>query len=82
MGMRVRSTGLGTTELHCDLDSAYTKEGYLVMDVKSTEPVVWHIRVAVTYKEVWSSIWRLVLKGAVKYMLFGWAFKRGALNEY
>jgi len=80
--MRVRSTGLGTTELQCDLENAYTKEGYLVMEVKSTDPVVWHIRVAVTYKEVLSSMWRLMWRGGLKYVLFGWAFKMGPLKDY
>lgn len=80
--MRVRSTGLGTTELQCDLQSAYTREGYLVMEVKSTDPVVWHIRVAVTYKEVLSSMWRLMWRGGLKYVMFGWAFKMGPLEDY
>lgn len=52
------------------------------MDVKSTEPVVWHIRVAVTYREVLRSMFKLALQGAAKYLLFGWAFKKGPLYEY
>lgn len=51
--MRVRSTGLGKTELTCTADSLKClKHGYLLMNVMSIEPVQWHIRIVLTYRDI------------------------------
>ena len=47
--MRVRSTGLGTTEMVAGFQRLEPLgEGYIIMEMHATEPVKWRIRVALT----------------------------------
>ena len=50
--MRVRSTGLGRTELIQEFSKVYGKQDYLVIEMHTIEPVKWHVRTAVTYKDI------------------------------
>ena len=50
--MRVRSTGLGKTEMVVRIGSVKRTEGYLLMTLEAIEPVRWHIRVVFTYKDI------------------------------
>ena len=80
--MRVRSTGLGKSEMTARIDTMESKAGYLILHIRSTAPVLWHIRGAVTYKEVYSILWMLIKRGIIKYILFGWATKNKTLTEF
>ena len=47
--MRVRSTGLGSTEMVAGFHKLEPiGNGYIVMEMHATEPVKWRIRVALT----------------------------------
>ena len=47
--MRVRSTGLGKTEMVAGIKRLEPVEnGYMVMEMHSTEPIKWRIRIALT----------------------------------
>ena len=47
--MRVRSTGLGNTEMVAGIKRLQpVKNGYIVMEMRSTEPIKWRIRIALT----------------------------------
>ena len=47
--MRVRSTGLGKTEMVANIAQLEpAANGYVLMSMRSTEPVHWHIRIALT----------------------------------
>jgi hypothetical protein len=51
--MRVRSTGLGKTEMVAHFDRLEpVANGYLIMAMRSTEPVHWRIRVALTGQDL------------------------------
>ena len=80
--MRVRSTGLGKSEMQANIETLESREGYLILHLRATEPVLWHIRGAVYYGEVWKILLLLLRRGVVKYLLFGWIKKKGALNEF
>ena len=80
--MRLRSTGLGETELQANVDTVERKDGHMILHMRSTEPVVWHIRGAVGFKEAWGIIMTLLKRGAVQYVLFGWARKGEKLAEF
>ena len=47
--MRVRSTGLGKTEMVAGIKRLEPVEnGYIVMEMRTTEPIKWRIRIALT----------------------------------
>ena len=62
--MRVRSTGLGKTELVLKPEAFIKKDGYLIFKLKSIEPVNWHVRVLVEPKDLRRLI-PLMLKGPI-----------------
>jgi hypothetical protein len=67
--MKMRSTGLGETVLVGELDKITLKDDYLVMHVNTLEPVQWHVRAAIDYKDLIILI-KLVLKGPILKFLF------------
>lgn len=50
--MRMRSTGLGRTELVGNLDGVAQNGDYLVLSIRTTAPVRWHVRTALSRKDV------------------------------
>jgi hypothetical protein len=64
--MRMRSTGLGKTELEVEIGAFKRVDGYMLIDMHSTAPVKWHIRVAVSRRD----ILQLVKHGAAQIVLF------------
>jgi hypothetical protein len=54
--MRFRSTGLGKTMLYGDVEDVYYKDGAVIVSVKTTSPVLWHIRVASSRKGLWKIV--------------------------
>lgn len=58
--MLVRSTGLGRTELEGDIKSVDVKGDYLIIVMKTTEPVKWHVRVATNFSDL-MTITRLII---------------------
>jgi hypothetical protein len=50
--MRVRSTGLGKTEMVCQIDKLKILDGHLLMTLQAIEPVRWRIRIVLTYKDI------------------------------
>ena len=47
--MRVRSTGLGKTEMIAGIKRLEPVEnGYIIMEMHSSEPIKWRIRIALT----------------------------------
>lgn len=49
--MRMRSTGLGRTELVGQFDGILRNGDYLVLSVRTTSPVKWHVRTALSRKD-------------------------------
>ena len=50
--MRVRSTGLGRTEMVLKQESLTVRDGYLLLSLRSTEPVHWHIRILIERRDI------------------------------
>ena len=59
--MRTKSTGLGKMELMQYLEGVKQDGDYLIMSFRSTDPVRWHIRVALSRKDA-----RAIMKIALK----------------
>jgi hypothetical protein len=79
--MRVRSTGLGNSVMEARIDTIEKKKGHLILHIRSSKPVKWHIRGAVDYRELLSIILMLIKQGAVQYLLFGWSRKKESLAD-
>ncbi len=60
--MLMRSTGLGKTELKGKIVGLIRQQEYLVLQVETTEPVKWKIRVAIAKPDIWQ-----VIKGLLKW---------------
>jgi len=51
--MRVRSTGLGDTELVMSISHIKRNGDCFVLEGRSSKPVKWHIRMAASYRDMW-----------------------------
>ncbi len=50
--MLMKSTGLGRTELEGFVKGLDFKNDFVIIHMKTTDPVKWHVRVAVNFPEV------------------------------
>ena len=69
--MRMRSTGLGKTEMVGDITGLQLMGDYLIMHVETTEPVKWHVRAALTHKDLRTMMKLLLKPSNLRYLLFG-----------
>ena len=67
--MLFRSTGLGKTEMAADIEELQRQGDYLILKVRTTDPVVWKVRVALNFKDI-----ARVLKALVKFSVIGFIF--------
>jgi hypothetical protein len=74
--MRVHSTGLGKTEMICEIASLRRQKGHLIVQLKATEPVVWQIRAAITYRDVVRLV-KIGIFTIILYLFTGWRTLRG-----
>jgi len=66
--MLIRSTGLGRTELEGDVKTLDVKADYIIIGMKTTEPVKWHVRVAANYSDLMTITMLLI------FSFQGWKF--------
>ena len=50
--MRLRSTGLGKTELEGEVEGLEPAGDLLILHIKTTKPVRWHMRAGIQRKDV------------------------------
>jgi hypothetical protein len=68
--MRVRSTGLGKTEMVAGIKRLQpVANGYIVMEMHSTEPIKWRIRIALTGPDL-RRLLKLMFKPSTAFALF------------
>ena len=78
--MRVRSTGLGKTEMICEVTSLKRQNDHLIMQLRATEPTVWQIRAALTYKDILRML-KVGLLAIILYVLTGWKTLKGSSHH-
>ncbi len=67
--MRLRSTGLGKTELVGEVEDLKRSGDFLIMVVNTTSPVKWKVRAALSHKDMFSLL-RMMLKWSIlRYLL-------------
>lgn len=75
--MRQRSAGLGKTELEGYFESIEKKGDFLVIHMRITNPVRWHVRAVVSYRDMIRLV-KLIAKeffnGTIPYVLL-WGAK-------
>jgi hypothetical protein len=64
--MLFRSTGLGKTEMAADVEQLQRQGDYLILKVRTTDPVVWKVRVALSFKDI-----AIVLKSLIRLSVIG-----------
>ena len=58
--MRLRSTGLGKTELEADIVKVKKVDDLVIFFVNTTKPVKWHTRMGFQEKDLRRLIWALL----------------------
>jgi hypothetical protein len=58
--MRVRSTGLGKQEMGANVENFQRNGDYVIMRVKTYEPVKWKIRVALSRQDLFALMLAMV----------------------
>ncbi len=82
--MRVKSTGLGPTELVTEPNHIWMeRQGeFLIVHMESDEPVQWHLRTVLGKSDLLKIIWITILKiGPVLWMLLKGLFSFGNKKE-
>lgn len=72
--MKMRSTGLGETVLVGKLDKITQVEDYLILHVQTIDPVQWHVRAALDYRDI-LTLAKLILMGPVFKFLVSKCFR-------
>jgi len=67
--MRLKSTGLGATELFGDLTEMEKSMSGVLMRVKITKPVVWRVRVFLNPQDLRAIVWRALMPGTVLFVV-------------
>ncbi|MFC1868503.1 hypothetical protein ACFL0H_10255 [Thermodesulfobacteriota bacterium] len=78
--MRMRSTGLGKTELEAEVDEIEPCDGILVLHIQTTSPVIWHVRTVIQRKDIFSMLKAGMKFGVIKHAL-GMIFRCSGRSE-
>ncbi len=69
--MRMRSTGLGKTELVADVEDLKRMGDFLILVIQTSTPVKWKVRAAMDRRDLFRLL-RLMFKWSnLKYVIFG-----------
>ena len=74
--MKMRSTGLGQTELVGDMEGVSSVSDYLVLSIRTTDPVRWHVRTGIDGKDLRDLIKIMCSFKVIKFVLFNIFKKR------
>ena len=81
----MRSPGLGKTELSGHFESLERKGGWLILHVKITDPVRWHVRVAMNFRDIkviTQIVFKFLFNGSIPYVLLRGINDRDSLQDY
>jgi hypothetical protein len=67
--MRLKSTGLGATELFGDLTDMEKSMSGVLMRVKIKKPVVWRVRVFLNPQDLRAIVWRALMPRTVFFVV-------------
>jgi hypothetical protein len=67
--MRLKSTGLGATELFGDLTEMEKSMSGVLMRVKIKKPVVWRVRVFLNPQDLRAIVWRALMPRTVLFVI-------------
>ena len=67
--MRVRSTGLGETEMVLGIKQITRAGDCLILQGQSSAPVKWKIRMAASYRDMWNIVRMLVFSPNIFFLL-------------
>ena len=67
--MRLKSTGLGATELFGDLTDMEKSMSGVLMRVKIKKPVVWRVRVFLSAQDLRAIVWRALMPRTVFFVI-------------
>lgn len=72
--MRLRSTGLGKTELVGDIIDVKREGDYLVLNIKIIEPTKWKVKAGMSFSDLMKVLLHMLRPSNLGYLLVG-AFK-------
>jgi len=83
--MWMRSPGLGKTELYGHIEAIGRQDGWLIAQMKITDPVKWRVRVAMDFWDVMALtkiVFKSVFFGVVPWVLLKRLNDRDKLEDY
>lgn len=79
--MRMKSTAImGTLEIVGEISEIKVKDEFLIMNIRTTIPVGWNLRAALTHKDIITLIKLLFKPKNLFYILFGFGKPRNEAN--
>jgi len=72
--MRMRSTGLGKTELKGKFVDIEMNQDLMILHIETYDPVKWHLRAGIQRSDRWTVI-KMLLKLNVKIIPYLWRWK-------
>ncbi len=69
--MRMRSTGLGKTELVAEVEDLKRMGDFLILVVQTSSPVKWKVRAAMDRRDLFRLLGFMFKWSNIKYVLFG-----------
>ena len=68
--MRIRSTGLGETEMVLGIKDITRVNDCLILQGQSSAPVKWKIRMAASYRDMWNIVRLLLFSKNIFFLLW------------
>lgn len=70
--MRMKSTGIvGDLEMLCEISDIRPKDGWLIVNIRTTTPVGWNLRVALSHADILTLLKLLCKPSNLACILFG-----------
>ena len=74
--IRLRSTGLAKTKLVARVDNLKRRGNHLILSLKTTEPVRWHVRTAIGYSDIVTTVRFLLNPKVLWYLVTGFLTRK------
>jgi len=69
--MRMKSTFMGSMEIVGEINSLKVKDGWLIMDLRTTTPTGWSLSAALTHEDIMSLLKLMFRPSNLRYVILG-----------
>lgn len=69
--MRMKSAFMGSLEIVGEIDSLKAKDGWLIMNMRTTTPTGWNLNAALTHEDIMTLLKLMFKPSNLRYVIFG-----------